>query len=121
MFRALPRTESRTPKNLEFSGLNCKDWRRPWRKVSTMNGADDFWLNLARLADSYADCGSTAAERAARALRQFESMPRVAQREILLSLRSLAYQLPDLYTISSASANRRDIFESDDTNRKDAG
>jgi hypothetical protein len=69
-----------------------------------MNGADDFWLNVARLADSYADCGTTAAERAARVMRQFEAMPRVAQREVLLSLRSLAYELPDLYTISAASA-----------------
>ena len=86
-----------------------------------MNGADDFWLNLARLADSYADCGPTAAARAARAMLQFEAMPRVAQREILSSLRSLAYQLPDLYTISAGSANRMGIFESDDTNRKGAG
>lgn len=86
-----------------------------------MNGAEDFWLNLARLADSYEDCGSTAAARAARAMIQFEAMPRVAQREVLSSLRGLAYQLPDLFTIAEASANRRGIFESDDTKRKDAG
>jgi hypothetical protein len=86
-----------------------------------MNGADDFWIDLARLADSYADCGSTAAARAACAMNQFEAMPLVAQREILASLRSLAYQLPDLYTIAAASVNRRRILESDDTIRKDAG
>ena len=85
-----------------------------------MNGTDDFWLNLARLADCYADYGSTAAERAARAMVQFEALPRASQREILSSLRGLAYQLPDLYTIFAASASRRGIFE-DDTSRKEAG
>jgi hypothetical protein len=52
---------------------------------------------------------------------QFEAMPRVAQREILSSLRSLAYQLPDLYTIAAASASNRGICECDDMTRKDAG
>jgi hypothetical protein len=69
-----------------------------------MSNADDFWLNLARLSDSYADCGSTAAQRAARALSQFEDMPHVAQREVLVALRDLAFQLPDLYTIAAARA-----------------
>jgi hypothetical protein len=50
---------------------------------------------------------------------QFEAMPHVAQREILSSLRGLAYQLPDLYTIAAASANRSGIFEGDDTHRKE--
>jgi hypothetical protein len=70
-----------------------------------MNGNDEFWLHLTRMADAYSDGGLTHAERAACALEHFQQMPYVAQREVLESLRSAAYQLPDLYTIVAAKLN----------------
>ena len=73
-----------------------------------MTSADDFWLNVVRLADSYADGGSTSAERSSIAMRQFDDMPRVAQVEVLKALRHLAYELPDLYAVAAARPQRAD-------------
>ena len=67
-----------------------------------MKSANDFWLNLARMADSYGQGGLTHSERIATAMQQFDHMPPVVQREVLAALRSAAYQLPDLYSIAAA-------------------
>jgi hypothetical protein len=69
-----------------------------------MSGTDDFWLHLVRLADAYDASGLTTQERAARALQKFHQMPHLAQREVLAALWSMANQLPDLYTITAATA-----------------
>ena len=69
-----------------------------------MADADDFWMLLARTADSYDDGGVTPGERAARALRRFREMPAVAKREMLQVLRSMSYNLADLYTVAAAEA-----------------
>jgi hypothetical protein len=84
-----------------------------------MNG--DFWLYLTRLADCYDNSALTPQERAARALQQFHQMPKLAQREVLLALRSMAYQLPDLYTITASTALKERMEEAQDNQRSDAG
>jgi hypothetical protein len=64
-----------------------------------MNDLRNPWLNLSRLAVAYNAMAPTAAERLTCAKLRFSEMPQVAQEEILVALKSMAYQLPDLYTV----------------------
>ena len=68
-----------------------------------MNDADDFWVYLVRLSESYNSGGKTGQERAAYALQHFREMPPLAQQEVLNALRNVAVHIPDLYTIAAAT------------------
>jgi hypothetical protein len=71
-----------------------------------MASANDFWLNVNRLAESYETAGGNARERADSIVGDLESMPQVAREEVLRELRTLACNLPDVFTIAAARANR---------------
>jgi hypothetical protein len=69
-----------------------------------MNDLISPWINLSRLAAAYNAMAPTSAERLACAKSRFSEMPQVAQQEILVALNSMAYQLPDLYTVLAAQS-----------------
>ena len=71
-----------------------------------MASANDFWLNVNRLAESYEMAGGNARERADSIVDDLEAMPQVAREEVLRELRTLACNLPDVFIIAAARANR---------------
>jgi len=64
----------------------------------------EFWLNVCRLADAYKTAGMVEDERTRNLREQFQSLPLVAQRELVENLAWLAIHLPDLYTVICADA-----------------
>jgi len=66
---------------------------------------NEFWLNLHRLAQAYDGEGLTTDERAENIMEQFRCMPHVARRQLLIELRSVVVNLPDLYPLAVAVAN----------------
>jgi hypothetical protein len=76
-----------------------------FRKTPPMDGDENFWLHLTRLADSYQAGGATPAERAAAALLQFNDMPPAVQREVLVAMRSAVTELADLYAVAAAKSD----------------
>lgn len=70
-----------------------------------MKSPNEFWLNLHRLADSLHAEGLTPEERAQNIAQQFEAMPAIARREVLIDLSYLSMQLADLRVVVTARAN----------------
>jgi hypothetical protein len=85
-----------------------------------LNSANEFWLNLHRLADAYDSEGLTTDERAANIVDQFRHMPPIAQRHVLKELRRLVLAMPDLYPLVAAAANEAESAKQDGQRGKTA-
>jgi len=61
--------------------------------------ANDFWLQLHRLAEAYKGEGPTTAARAANIIAQLRDLPPTARRAVLADFAAVAVGLHDLYPV----------------------
>jgi hypothetical protein len=71
-----------------------------------MVAANEFWLQVYRLATAYEGEGLTTTERNEQIVAEFHDMPPIAQREVVAALLRLTVHVPSIYTLVVADIRK---------------